>query len=124
MLDLFSVISDYLLGQGIQIATIFAVVWAACFLLRRRSAHLRYLLWLLVIAKCIFPSVMKVSLAVLPEKEQAVVAAEVIEYTPAAAVVGVVGEFNNVVYEMPVFAEPSFFDRLRDISTASWVGIV
>ena len=92
MLDVFSGASDYLLGQGIQIAALFAAVWIVCFLLRGRSAHLRYLLWLLVIGKCIFPSVVKVSLAVLPVAETAavVVATEVFEQAPPAAV-GVVG---------------------------------
>ena len=69
MLDIFSGVSGYLIGQSVQIAFLFGIVWAVCFLLKNRSAHLRYLLWLLVIGKCIFPSVMKVSLAVLPEKE-------------------------------------------------------
>ena len=123
MLDIFSGTSDYLLGQGIQLAVIFAVVWVVCFLLRRKSAHLRYLLWLLVIAKCIFPSVMKVSLAVLPEKAQAVAIAEVIEQAPPAAASGVAVEFENVVYDEEVFAAASFFDRLEDISAMNWVGI-
>lgn len=125
MLDVFSGAIDYLLGQGIQIAAIFAIVWAVCFLLRRRSAHLRYLLWLLVIAKCIFPSVVKVSLAVLPEKEAVVVAAaEVIEQEPPTATASVAFEFENAVYNDGVFAPASFVDRLRDISLMSWGGIV
>lgn len=124
MLELFSVVSGYLLGQGIQIAAIFGIVWAACFLLRRRSAHLRYLLWLLVIAKCIFPSVMKVSLAVFPEKVAAVVVAETIVQAPPAAAVSVAVEFDSAVYGEPVFAQASFIDLLKDISLLSWAGII
>lgn len=123
MLDIFSGISDYLLAQSIQIAAIFAVVWTVCFLLKRKSAHLRYLLWLLVIAKCIFPSVVKVSLAVLPEKEVAAIVAEPVMHEPAAAS-SVAVEFENAVYDGGGFAEASFFDRLSDIGLMSWVGIV
>ena len=36
-----------------QIAVLFAVVAVSCRLLRKSSAHVRYLLWLLVVVKCL-----------------------------------------------------------------------
>ena len=47
-------------------AVLTVVVAAAAFLLRGRSAHARYLLWLIVLAKCLVPPVHHLSLPVLP----------------------------------------------------------
>ena len=45
----------YLAAQSWQIAVLTVAVAAATFALRRRSAHVRYLLWLIVVAKCLVP---------------------------------------------------------------------
>jgi cytohesin len=62
-------IAEYLLAQSWQIAVLTVAVAAATFFLRNRSAHARYLLWLVVLAKCLVPSVYTVPLAVLPREE-------------------------------------------------------
>jgi len=67
---IFTDITDYLLNQSWQIATLFAVVAVVCLALKRKTAHLRYLLWLLIIAKCLVPSLVTVSLAILPQRPQ------------------------------------------------------
>ena len=64
---IFRPIADYIMTQSLQIAAVFAVITALCFLFRRRTSHVRYLLWLLVLAKCIMPSLVTVSLAILPQ---------------------------------------------------------
>ncbi|MGB2823096.1 MAG: M56 family metallopeptidase [Phycisphaerae bacterium] len=61
--------SGLLLQQGWQIAAVFAVVAVACRLLRKASAHWRYLLWLIVLAKCLVPPLVTVPLAVLPAEQ-------------------------------------------------------
>ena len=38
------------------------------FTLRNRSAHIRYLVWLIVLAKCLIPPIYSVPVAVLPER--------------------------------------------------------
>ncbi|MBW8017030.1 MAG: hypothetical protein FVQ82_12665 [Planctomycetes bacterium] len=124
---MFGAVADYLIDQSLQIAVLFGVVGLLCFLLRRASSHVRYLLWGLVIAKCIFPSVMKVSLAVLPEKEIVIAAAQP-EFVaePYAVSTGVSLHADLTDFE-PVAAipyEPSFMDRLAEIETIEWVGIV
>jgi beta-lactamase regulating signal transducer with metallopeptidase domain len=48
--------------QSCQVAVLFALVGLACLLLRRASAHWRYLLWLVVLVKCLVPPVMPVAL--------------------------------------------------------------
>jgi len=47
----------YLLVQSWQVAVLILIVAATAFFLRNRSAHVRYLLWLLVLAKCLAPPV-------------------------------------------------------------------
>jgi len=60
---------DYLLTQSWQLAILVVVVTAVNFTLRNRSAHIRYLLWMIVLAKCLLPPVHTIPLAILPEKE-------------------------------------------------------
>ncbi len=64
-------IARYLQTQSWQIAALVVVIGATTFALRNRSAHLRYLLWLLVLAKSLVPPVLTVPVAVLPEKRLA-----------------------------------------------------
>jgi bla regulator protein BlaR1 len=59
-------ITRYLWEQSWQIAVLTALVAGVSFLLRHRSAHLRHLLWLVVLAKCLVPPLVSVSLPLLP----------------------------------------------------------
>lgn len=61
-------ISNYLLRQSWQIAVLVVVVAVISWLLRNKSAHVRYLLWLIVLAKCLVPLQITVPLAVLPQQ--------------------------------------------------------
>lgn len=54
----------YLVAQSWQIALLTLAVAVTAFILRRRSAHVRYLLWLIVVAKCLVPPVHMVPLKV------------------------------------------------------------
>jgi beta-lactamase regulating signal transducer with metallopeptidase domain/ankyrin repeat protein len=59
-------LSNYLLTQSWQIAVLVVVIAIVSLALRNRSAHVRYLLWLLVLAKCLVPPLLTIPLAVLP----------------------------------------------------------
>jgi ankyrin repeat protein/beta-lactamase regulating signal transducer with metallopeptidase domain len=61
-------LAGYLLAQSWQIALLAVVVALISFALRNRSAHVRYLLWLIVLAKCIVPPVYSVPVPVLPDR--------------------------------------------------------
>jgi ankyrin repeat protein/beta-lactamase regulating signal transducer with metallopeptidase domain len=61
-------VSGYLLTQSWQIALLAVIVSLIAFVLRNRSAHIRYLLWLIVLAKCLVPPIYSVPVAVLPER--------------------------------------------------------
>jgi beta-lactamase regulating signal transducer with metallopeptidase domain/regulation of enolase protein 1 (concanavalin A-like superfamily) len=60
-------ITDYLLTQSWQIAVLVVVIGATNLALRNRSAHVRYLLWLIVLAKCLVPPLLTIPLAILPQ---------------------------------------------------------
>jgi len=59
----------YLVAQSWQITMLVVMVALLSWLLRNRSAHIRYLLWLVVLAKCLVPPVLDVPVAVLPAPE-------------------------------------------------------
>ncbi len=61
-------LGDYLLQQSWQIAVLIGIVAVINRTLRHRSAHIRYLLWLLVLAKCLVPAVFNVPVAVFPSE--------------------------------------------------------
>ena len=61
-------ISRYLISQSWQIALLTIIIAIASFTLRNKSAHVRYLLWLIVLAKCLVPPFMTVPVAVLPNE--------------------------------------------------------
>jgi beta-lactamase regulating signal transducer with metallopeptidase domain len=64
-----TVVVLYLAAASWQIAVLTAAVAAATFALRHRSAHVRHLLWLIVVAKCLVPPLYAVPLPVLPPAE-------------------------------------------------------
>jgi len=66
-------IADYLLAQSWQIAVLTIAVAIAAFALKNRSAHIRYLLWLVVVAKCLTPPLLTIPLAILPQEKPAIV---------------------------------------------------
>ncbi|UCD50849.1 MAG: hypothetical protein JSW27_25405 [Phycisphaerales bacterium] len=67
----------YLAAQSWQIAALTVAVALATWILRQRSAHVRYLLWLIVLAKCLVPPLVAVPLKILPEKAAPVIPAAV-----------------------------------------------
>ena len=58
---------SYLLAQNWQIALLAGIVGLISWALRDRSAHIRYLLWVIVLAKCLVPPLLTIPLGVLPE---------------------------------------------------------
>ena len=66
-------ITDYLLAQSWQIAVLAVVIAVVSLMLKNKSAHVRYLLWLIVLAKCLVPPLLTIPLAVLPQEKPAMV---------------------------------------------------
>jgi len=61
-------ITDYLLIQSLQVTALVIVVWIVSLFLKNKSAHVRYLLWLLVPACCLVPPLYTIHLPVLPAR--------------------------------------------------------
>lgn len=77
-------LTAYLLSQSAQVIWLLAVVWLLTRLLRRASAHWRYLLWLIVLLKCLVPPFVTVPVAVLGEVPQLLPVARIATTPPAA----------------------------------------
>ncbi len=74
-------IARLLITQSWQLAILIAVIALIAYVLRSRSAHVRYLLWLIVLAKCLVPPVLTVPVAILPETQPVEMARQ--DLTPA-----------------------------------------
>ena len=83
MESLLTAVANYLARQSWQVSVVFLFVAAACYFLRRASAHWRYLLWLIVLAKCMTPPIINMPLAVLPPPAEAQITPERLS-SPAA----------------------------------------
>ncbi|NQV34995.1 MAG: hypothetical protein HQ515_20035, partial [Phycisphaeraceae bacterium] len=59
-------LSKYLWLQSWQVTILIGVAFILCRVLRHKSAHLRYMVWLVVLAKCLVPPIFHVPVAVLP----------------------------------------------------------
>jgi beta-lactamase regulating signal transducer with metallopeptidase domain len=71
MEDYITQITSYLWTQSWQITVLILVIAAAALALKSKSAHVRYLLWLIVLAKCLVPPLLTIPLAVLPQAKPA-----------------------------------------------------
>lgn len=87
-------ITKYLWRQSWQLAVLIVAVAVVCSILRNRSAHVRYLLWLIVLAKCVVPPFLTVPLAILPAVQRAESPARLPVAGPLA-VPGVPNEVSN-----------------------------
>jgi len=61
-------VTTYLFAQSWQIALLALIVGLISFALKNRSAHIRYLLWLIVLAKCLIPPLYSVPVPVLSDR--------------------------------------------------------
>jgi len=108
---------SYLLAQSWQIAILAAIVGLISFALRNRSAHLRYLLWLIVLAKCLVPPFLTVPLAVLPERDSSPSVAGFALPEEYSAREVPVPDGGAVQPRQPRLAVPS----TRELATLAWI---
>lgn len=126
-------VTDYLVRQSWQIPAVFVLVAAACWGVRKASAHWRYLLWLVVLAKCLVPGLISVPLAVMPQKTE-LPPASIAVPSPVAAVeakneraIEHAAPVDKPVSSMPQDAAAPFGRHTVprvDLSLRSWLTIV
>ena len=105
MIHLTNEIVEFFVNQSWQILVVFIVIAAGSLALRKASAHWRYLLWLLVLIKCVTPSVFSVPLAALPENEAPIPIASNIATADNPAKIQIQTEPPNI-HHAPVSAAP------------------
>lgn len=110
-------ITNYLLIQSWQIAVLVTVMAVAAWALRNRSAHIRYLLWLIVLAKCLAPPLLRVPVAVLPERTPNPAAV----VTPVPTVVEAAPETTTSAKPLSL-GSPLAYSR-PELSTHQWLAI-
>jgi len=123
MEDYLTQITNYLLAQSWQIAILVIVIAAVNLALKNRSAHVRYLLWLIVLAKCLIPPLVNVPLAVLPQ-----VKTPEPTLIPNAEIPATNVEMGDAVRPKPI-ALPSLpvtsstiIERLARVTARQWLG--
>jgi beta-lactamase regulating signal transducer with metallopeptidase domain/predicted esterase len=112
----------YLIGQTWQICVVFAVVACAAGCLRRTSAHWRYLLWLVVLIKCLIPPLVTVPVAVLPDAVSPVFAPVPAAEAPVSAAADRTTEQSWApgAPARPETAVPAWY---RELSGRQWLGL-
>ena len=119
-------ITSYLLSQSWQIAVLVMVIAAASLAMKNKSAHVRYLLWLIVLAKCLVPPLLTIPLHILPVSQQTELAPAhrvempVVVFEPADTIVSEPVVAPSLI--APVPPEPIIMERLREITIHEWLG--
>ena len=118
-------ITDYLWTQSWQIMVLAVVIAVAAFALKNKSAHVRYLLWLIVLAKCLVPPLLTIPLAILPEEGQAEQVTEAAAEMSALSIeaVDVTVSEPLVLPSAPVatLPAPTFTERLARVAIQQWL---
>ncbi|MHC4239096.1 MAG: M56 family metallopeptidase [Planctomycetota bacterium] len=118
-------ITDYLLMQSWQIALLVVAVAGVSYAARNRSAHVRYLLWLIVLAKCLVPGLYRIPLAVLPAQEMSepIVSAPVEQPPLSVEAVDITPMETLVLPPAPVVkpAAPTIADKLAKLTLHQWL---
>ncbi|MHC4619502.1 MAG: M56 family metallopeptidase [Planctomycetota bacterium] len=119
-------ITNYLSGQSWQIAALAAVIGVVSFAARHKSAHIRYLLWLIVLAKCLVPPLCTIPLAILPQQRVGEPNISAAVEAPAVTVDLVDvrrAEFHVSPPAAPLApAAPTIAERLAEVTWRQWLG--
>ncbi|MFC1763443.1 ankyrin repeat domain-containing protein [Planctomycetota bacterium] len=124
-------IGRYLISQSWQIVLLTLIIAMASFALRNKSAHVRYLLWLIILAKCLVPPLLTVPVAVLPTEspvETTLLAPfyqPVMDLAPSHALpMRPVLESTPMAETGPVMAEQSHKPTLPQLALYQWVTLI
>jgi len=116
-------ITNYLLTQSWQIAVLVVVIAAASLALKNKSAHIRYLLWLIVLAKCLVPPLLTIPLVILPQDKMQEPTLISSGEMPAVNV-----EMADTVKSEPIalpslaVTSPTIMERLASVTAKQWLG--
>jgi len=120
MAEYLNQVTNYLLTQSWQIVILVIVIAAASWLLRNKSAHVRYLLWLIVLAKCLVPPFATIPLAVLPQ-EKTILLSELETLPPMIAEPVTSAPAPKVSSPTPVAVQPGRRLNMRQWLAIAWI---
>jgi len=116
-------ITNYLLTQSWQIAVLVAIIAALSLALKNKSAHVRYLLWLIVLAKCLVPPLLTVPLAVLPQERLS----EPVSVSPARMSMALEGADRSraeaAVSPAVIAPAPIVAETMPRLTARQWLGL-
>ncbi len=122
MEDYLTQITNYLLTQSWQIAVLVVIIAGVNLALKNKSAHVRYLLWLIVLAKCLVPPFFTVPLAILPQvKIPGTTLIPNVEMPPANI------EMADTIKSEPISLHslptksPTIIERLARVTARQWL---
>lgn len=116
-------ITNYLLAQSRQIVVLVVVIAAVSLALKNKSAHIRYLLWLIVLAKCLVPPLLTIPLAILPQEQIQKSISTVPVETPAITAEAIdITATEPAVLSSAAVTEPTILERLAEITAQQWLG--
>ncbi|MBN1818729.1 MAG: LysM peptidoglycan-binding domain-containing protein [Sedimentisphaerales bacterium] len=116
----------YFFTQSYHIVILFMIVAVICYFLRGRSAHIRYLLWLLILAKCLIPPMFTISLAILPEPSKPNIPSPmVLEYAATYTFSPLLPESSiSTIQNNPLPASPpTWKQKLAQIPMTTWIAL-
>ncbi|MBN1126761.1 MAG: LysM peptidoglycan-binding domain-containing protein [Sedimentisphaerales bacterium] len=119
--------SKYFLTQSCHIVILFVIVAVICYFLRGRSAHIRYLLWLLILAKCLIPPMFTISLAILPEPPKpSTPSTMVLDYTGTYIPAPLLSEssISPILSDPLPTPSPTWKQKLNQIPATTWFALI
>ncbi len=126
MNSLINQITNYLWNQSWQIVILVLIIAAVTYLLKNKNAHIRYLLWLIIAAKCICPPLLTIPLPVLPQNDLPEPA--VTQTTQAQNIIITTDSMPAANYYPPQTTtqqqKKNLLERLAEISISNWLVII
>ena len=119
-------ITNYLWTQSWQIAALAMIIAVVSLLLKNKSAHVRYLLWMIVLAKCLIPPLVTIPLAILPEGRSPGPVLTTSVEMPAVTIEAVDTAESKPAIALPLVpvAGPTIVERLAEVTVYQWVVFV
>jgi beta-lactamase regulating signal transducer with metallopeptidase domain len=116
-------ITNYLLAQSWQIAVLVVAIASVNLALKNRSAHIRYLLWLIVLAKCLVPPLLAIPLPILPQDKMPEPSLISNGEKPAVNV-EIADTVTSEPMELPLLpvTSPNIMERLERVTARQWLG--
>lgn len=111
---------EHLCQQSWQIVLLVLIVAVVSRFLQHRSAHVRYLLWVLVLAKCLVPPLFSIPVAVLPGQAMAATSVPPVVVSDRVQLSPILPEETTDLVTSSASAQ-SLWGRWSNIKSTTWI---